>query len=198
MEGNYKNSKTIQTFARLSLQHCWQHLSALRPWVKRTGAGTLFFIAVAIIGLVANLETLVNLPLIDNQNSSPSSTPAVLTVGTEEEATAFAEPILASIANAPPDLEDDFSTENERWQWELEEPSDIGTMQIQDGVLRISGLLGRVKVHADSLSGIGDFVLKVDARLVVGGSTSWQRIRSTSNSSPGPCSTITPRLKTYT
>ncbi|MCI0779678.1 MAG: hypothetical protein J4N93_00160 [Chloroflexi bacterium] len=92
-----------------------------------------------------------------------------------EGAQAFATPILYAIADVPPDFEDDFSAADDDWQWRRYPDSALGTMSIHDGVMRISGLEGRIIAGSSRLyTASKDFVLQIDARMVQGDSSSQQ------------------------
>ena len=107
----------------------------------------------------------------------PSSLDLYLHLGSlAEEAHAFAEPILAAISGVPPDFQDDFSTADKRWRWNLNNLSDQGIMQIQNGVMRVSGLIGRVIISAGPISPSKDFVLEVDIRIAQGDLMSQQKV----------------------
>ena len=106
----------------------------------------------------------------------PTSDPYLHLGSVGEEAKAFATPILSAIADVPPDFEDDFSAADDDWQWRRYPDSALGTMRIQDGVMRISGLEGRIIISADKLKVSKDFVLQVDARIVKGDLSSQQKV----------------------
>ena len=77
----------------------------------------------------------------------------------------FAEPILAAIADRPPDFEDDFSVQNRGWVWYApQQPGlEVRTLVAEDEVARIQG--GFIQhSRVDNLTA-RDFVLEVDARV---------------------------------
>ncbi|MEW6232010.1 MAG: protein kinase [Chloroflexota bacterium] len=80
-------------------------------------------------------------------------------VSPQVQARAFAEPILAAIANRPPDFEDDFSTADKGWKWDAGMGSQV---KIADGVERVSGDL--LQGH-NQLWG-KNFVFEVQVRLL--------------------------------
>ena len=94
-----------------------------------------------------------------------------------EEAHAFAEPILAVINKAPPDFQDDFAADDKGWRFNRGAGVDTvrGTMEIQDGVMRISDLIGQIIINGGAWTVSKDFVFEVDARLVKGDFSSIQK-----------------------
>jgi len=101
----------------------------------------------------------------------PSSIDRYLNLGSlTETAHAFAEPILAAISNVPPDFQDDFAADNKGWVFYVGAGVDTpqGTMEIQDGVMRISDLIGQIIINGGSWTRSKDFVLEIDARLAQG------------------------------
>ncbi|MBI4759348.1 MAG: PD40 domain-containing protein, partial [Chloroflexi bacterium] len=75
------------------------------------------------------------------------------------QARAFAEPILAAIANRPPDFEDDFSTADKGWKWDAREADWV---KIAEGVERVSGPLRQEHKQLWSKN----FVFEVQVRLL--------------------------------
>ena len=85
----------------------------------------------------------------------------------------FAEPILAAIANRPPDFDDDFSSGNKGWEMGKIPEWRTGTVQILDGAIKMSDVAGGV--YANILTP-RDYVFKVDTRLSEGNLASTQQI----------------------
>ena len=101
----------------------------------------------------------------------PSSIDRYSSLGSlAETAHAFAEPILAAVISATPDFQDDFTANNMGWGFNLGAGVDTprGTMEIQDGVMRISDLIGQIIINGGSWTRSKDFVLELDARLAQG------------------------------
>jgi Tol biopolymer transport system component len=88
-----------------------------------------------------------------------------------EQARAFAEPILAAIADRKPDFADDFSTADKGWSASGDQKEGFA---IQDGVARLRVSEGSTFFSNNALSR-RDFVLQFDARQVEGDlSSMWQ------------------------
>lgn len=81
-------------------------------------------------------------------------------------ARAFGEPFLQAVNKIPPDFRDDFVS-NKGWRWDRCTDAQ-GTPKIQDGVLRISDLVGCIGASNRALERVPDFVLQVDMRMVQG------------------------------
>jgi hypothetical protein len=82
-----------------------------------------------------------------------------------EQARAFAEPILAAIANRPPDVEDDFSFDNDKWSLGF---SGENSAQIKEGVLRLTVVNATSDEWMGSSNGslnADDFVVQFDTRV---------------------------------
>lgn len=93
--------------------------------------------------------------IVPTQTSIPTSTPDQLV----EKARAFFEPILAVIAERPPDFEDDFSTSGRDWQFF--EPY----VRIENGSLEINVPEGETYGSAQhSQMWAPDFVFQIDVR----------------------------------
>ena len=89
------------------------------------------------------------------EGTSPSTGPLDLQA---EQARAFAEPILAAIADRPPDFEDDFSTADKGWI------TDNNCGQIADGRLRATILTAdqtTCGIH-NAILGVTNFVFEID------------------------------------
>ena len=82
-------------------------------------------------------------------------------------ARAFAEPFLRAVNTLPPDFLDDFVSKDKGWRWDRGIDV-LGTPDIQDGVMRMSDLVGYIGASTDALGSVGDFVLQVDMRMVQG------------------------------
>ncbi len=78
-------------------------------------------------------------------------------------AQAFADPILAALANRPPDYQNDFSTATNDW-W-IENDTGLGRVVIEDGHLRIYADSSPIQVRASNqgLAELKNFVVQVDA-----------------------------------
>lgn len=92
----------------------------------------------------------------------PRPTPTLNAVA--EQAKAFADPILAAIANYPPYFEDDFSTNNKGWRIGGEQKE---RSAIVDGVARLIVTNNFTALDHERLNR-KDFVLQIDARMVEG------------------------------
>ncbi len=108
-------------------------------------------------------------------NTQPTATKAFC--ATNSNAEAFSKPILDSLAGAEPTFQDDFSTTGNGWEetrvagaWES------GTMEIVDGVLRFSDVIGQNISDTGSWSFAQDFVFEVDQKLTAGINSTEQRI----------------------
>jgi hypothetical protein len=87
-------------------------------------------------------------------SATPSPTP------TPHPALAFAEPLLAAVAQVPPFFADDFSI-NRGWGQRLD-----GQLQVREGVVKATGQGGKfLPPHVDSFAQ-RDFVLALDVRLL--------------------------------
>src|SRR6266498_1706218 len=105
---------------------------------------------------------------------APSSSAA--TTGGNEQARAFAEPILKAIADHPPDFTDDFST-NKGWR-EITGPQlQAGKMEMHNGVLRFSNVVGQdaAELSSSPIWSSKDFVVQFETRLVGGDRSSQQK-----------------------
>lgn len=101
---------------------------------------------------------------------TPPSSPA-------DQARAFAAPILAAIADRPPDFEDDFTTADKGWGLGFPGgPPNGDQLEITDGVVRMTLFEGSEgMVHHRGLV-FKNFVLMVDSRQVSGGYRSSQMV----------------------
>lgn len=107
------------------------------------------------------------------QALAPTSAPTE-TAG-DEQARAFAEPILKTIADRSPDFADDFSTADKGWRDGRSPAYQAGKMEIRDGVLRLSGVIGQLTaLPAQWDAPSKDFILQFDTRLVEGDASSSQ------------------------
>jgi len=90
-----------------------------------------------------------------------------------EQARAFAEPILAAVADRPPDYEDDFSDPGSGWPIGSSDRGD--KWGYEDGAYFILAAQSDEQVGArpDSAPWFSDFVLQVDAQFVSGEWGSW-------------------------
>lgn len=107
--------------------------------------------------------------------SFPTTTPLPPVVS--EEARAFAEPILASIAERPPDFSTDFEPGDPEWRWEVvsTDPEDA-RFEIVAGAARME-LADRADVQlSHPRLEATDFVLSVESRQISGASGSEQKI----------------------
>jgi predicted Ser/Thr protein kinase len=92
------------------------------------------------------------------RTSAPTRTPAPTSTPTTHPARTFAEPILAAIADRPPDFEDDFSTGGHGWR-------SCESYRIENGSLEISVPEGETFGGAQhSQMWASDFVFQMDAR----------------------------------
>lgn len=138
-------------------------------------SGTMTFICWANAEATCEFD---NIKLWDLKNVLPSASPAAAmptsTViasesSSDEQARTFAEPILKALADRPPDFVDDFSTANKGWEAIPILEYRAGEMEIRDGVLRLSGVLGGLRAQAGAwASSSKDFVIQFDMRLVSG------------------------------
>ena len=85
-----------------------------------------------------------------------------------DQARAFAEPILATIADRPPDFEDDFSTADKGWG--------LDQFEIIDGVVRATLVDGNTAGLGPPWLVAKDFVLSFDSRQVSGSYGSGQTV----------------------
>jgi hypothetical protein len=92
-----------------------------------------------------------------------------------EQARAFAEPILAAIANRPPDFEDDFSAAGRGWSTWIGKMGRPGDFAIEDGVARFRLAQAELAMEHQALAQ-KDFVLQLDAHLATGDATSRMRV----------------------
>jgi hypothetical protein len=90
-----------------------------------------------------------------------------------EQARAFAEPILAAIADRPPDFDDNFSSGYKGWELGKIPEWRTGTVQILDGAIKMSDVTGGVYANIFTPR---DYVFKVDTRLSEGNLASTQQI----------------------
>jgi serine/threonine protein kinase len=109
-------------------------------------------------------------PILTTIPPTPTTSPQV------EQARAFAEPILAVIAQRRPDYEDDFSKVNPGWKLYGFQPGDgdmaTGKFAIEDGVARFQLSRGQAFISKDSAIAGKDFVLQLEFRLVSGDTSS--------------------------
>jgi hypothetical protein len=110
---------------------------------------------------------------LDSQPPYPTNTPGIAATQSSgpqsEQARAFAEPILAVIAERKPDFADDFSSINSDWRFCGDSP---GTSTVEDGVARFRISQGHTCMWNDKGLTGKDFILQFDARLVSGDTTS--------------------------
>lgn len=100
-----------------------------------------------------------------------SSIDLYLGLGSDTNAAhSFAEPILAAVSGAPTDFEDGFSTSDNGWTFDVGAgvATPQGTMEIQDGVMRISNLVGQIIINGGAWTHSKDFVLEIDTRVAQG------------------------------
>jgi serine/threonine protein kinase len=104
----------------------------------------------------------------------PTSTTAVPTDNPVEQARAFADPILAAIANRPPDYADDFSDSSSGWpSGSLTNGSEWG---YEDGAYVIVASYPQgccVSVQSNSVPFFSDFVMELDTRYASEESGAW-------------------------
>ena len=109
---------------------------------------------------------------------TPAPLPSTPPSSSADQARAFAEPILAAIADRPLDFEDDFTTPDKGWRLGFPGgPPNGDRLEITDGVVRMTlfegteGMLTRL-----DWMWLKDFVLMVDSRQVSGGYGSPQMV----------------------
>lgn len=109
----------------------------------------------------------VNLSLAEVAEAAipPSPTPSVA-----EQARAFAEPILAAIANRPPDYQDDFSNPGSGWYAGQEDRGETG---YKDGKYFVRSTLASSAFGDWGGPVFADFVLEVEAQFVSGEEGNW-------------------------
>lgn len=108
---------------------------------------------------------------------APTEIPTITAPTPADQARAFAEPILAAIANRPPDFEDGFATADRGWDLVFPgKPPNGDRLEITDGVVRMTlfegseGMVGHVRLISK------DFVLMVDSRQLSGSYDSAQMV----------------------
>ncbi len=108
----------------------------------------------------------------------PGETPAPIRTPTPtDQARAFAEPILAAIADRPPDFEDDFATADKGWDLVFPgKPPNGDRLEITDGVVRMTLFEGTEGMLMREWMRLKDFVLMVDSRQVSGSYDSAQMV----------------------
>jgi predicted Ser/Thr protein kinase len=104
----------------------------------------------------------------------PTATPTAR-LSVADQARAFAEPILAAIADRPPDYEDDFSTADRGWFTWIGKMGRPGDFAIEDGVAHFRLEQAELAMEHQALVQ-KDFVLQLDARLAAGDATSRMRV----------------------
>ena len=96
---------------------------------------------------------------------------------TLSKADTFSNPILSSLADIVPTFEDDFSEIGRGWaENRIPGAWESGKMEIVDGVLRFTDVIGQNLVDTGNWSNAQDFVFEIDQRLVEGFQTTEQRI----------------------
>lgn len=131
----------------------------------------------SLFGQRASPDTSTGSTLVGTVAVIQSPTLGAATTAGGQQAQAFAEPILQALVIRPPDFTDDFSTSNNGWQATGGFGAQIGKLEIRDGVMRFSNIVGQWGAELpNSLIGSNkDFVIKFDARLVSGDRSTQQK-----------------------